>query len=103
MGPRHLPAFFGAGAAGLGAALAVIHLVLPALRSARLADLRAHAAKVRGEARVARHEGGGEPAGLGAVAVKADAFGHHLHVALAEAGVSAVLAFLGAADAGLDA
>ena len=63
---------FGAGVAGLGAALALVQLVLRELDSACLANLGANPAKVCGEARAADHERRSELAGLGVVSVDPD-------------------------------
>jgi UPF0716 family protein affecting phage T7 exclusion len=83
---------FEALAAGLGALLAVVVLVLAALVGALLANFDTLFDDVLGVGRVARNEGRSEPTDIGAVAVGADARGHHLHVVFAEAGVGAVLA-----------
>src|SRR3954466_15860745 len=97
---RHLPALLGAAAARLRAPLAVLGLVLAALRGASFARLGTGAADGRGRGRAAGHVAGADPAQLGTVAAGADAPGH---LGLADAGVAAVLAFLRTGDAGFDA
>jgi cytochrome bd-type quinol oxidase subunit 1 len=83
---------FEALAAGLGALLAVVVLVLAALVGALLADFDAFLNNVLGVGRITGDEGRGKPTDIGTVAVGADARGHHPHVVFAEAGVGAVFA-----------
>lgn len=97
--PCHLAAFFRTALAIFGALLAVVHLVLAALRAAGLADLGAYAANLVGELRAAAHEGRRAPACLGAVTVQADALGHFRHVLLVKTRAGTVFAFLGALHA----
>src|SRR5262249_20667066 len=101
--PGHLAALLGAGAARLRAAPAGVVVGLLALLRAGVAGLGAEPAPIVDEARAAAHEGGGHPAEGGAVTVQADALGQVGHVGLAQAGVGAVVALLGAARTGLDA
>ncbi len=76
-------------------------VVVPgAFRGAGVADFRAERAEraeLRVEFRAAAHEGGGEPASVGAINAETRALRH-----LAEASVSAMFAFLRAAHAGVD-
>ena len=72
-------------------------VVLGAFRGAGVADFRAERAELRVEFLSAAHEGGGEPARIGAINAKTRALRH-----LAEASVSAMFAFLRAAHAGVD-
>src|SRR3954452_3330584 len=97
---RHLPALLGAAAARLRAPLAVLGLVLAALRGASVARLGTGAADGGGEGRSPGHVAGADPAQLGAVAAGADSLGH---LDVSDAGVAAVLALLRAGDACLDA
>src|SRR5262245_37069013 len=97
---RHLPALLGAATAGLRTTLAVLGLVLAAFGRAAVARLGARPADGGGQGRAAAHVTGANPAQLGAVAACPDAFGH---LGVADAGVAAVLARLGARDARLDA
>ena len=76
--------------------MAVVHLVLAALCAAGFTHFCAETADLVGELGAAAHERGCAPAGLSAIAVEPDAIGHFGHVALAEARIGAVLAFLGA-------
>jgi len=100
----HFPAGFGAATAGFGALPAVIHVggVFFALSGAVFANLGAQLAHVGGVGAVAGHETHGEVADFGAVAVEANAFGHHSYVLLTEAGVGAVVAGHGAGLAGFN-
>src|SRR5690606_31710503 len=66
------------------------------------ADFGAQPADVGSELRVPTHECRGSPAGLRTVPVQSDAFGHLLDILLAQAGVGAMLARLGALDTGFD-
>jgi hypothetical protein len=86
------PARLRALAAGLGALLAVVVLVVAALVGALLADFDALFDDVLGVGRIAGNEGGSEATDVGAVAVGANAGGHHFGVGLVEAGVGAILA-----------
>ena len=99
----HPPAFFGTLLACLGAPLAMIDLVLAALRAAGFANLRANAADILHKPRIPAHKGRSRPADLGAVFVQPNALGHFLHVLLAQAGVGTVLALLSTAYACFDA
>jgi hypothetical protein len=89
-----LAAFLCAAAAGLGAATAVVIVVLFTFDCAGFADLGAYTTNSCVKARAAAHECGARPARVGAVDAKACALRH-----LAETGVAAVFAFLRAAHA----
>ena len=88
-------------AAGLGALLAVLHVgsVLFALIAAGFADFGAFFQQVRGMFRAPGHEAGREGADIGAIAVDADAAGHHFDIFFLQAGGGAVLA---GGDAGIE-
>lgn len=88
----HLAALFGTLVAGLGAFLAVLHLVLGALVSTGLADVGAQAANGFGMFASTGHCGRCQSADLGAIHVQRDASSHRLHVLLLQAGSSAVIA-----------
>lgn len=102
MGRCHAAAFVGTAAAGFGAPLAVIHLVVCALRGAGFADLRTDLTDRVHEAGTAAHERGGGPTNLRAIQIERDAAGHVGNVLLVQAGFGAVLALLGAAGAGVN-
>jgi hypothetical protein len=89
-------------AAGLGALLAVVVLVMAALVGALLADFNTLFDNVFGVGRIAGDEGGGEATDVGAVAVGANACGHHFGVSLVEASVGAILAGGHAAGQGVE-
>jgi hypothetical protein len=95
-------ASFHALAAGLGALLAVVVLVVAALISALLADFNALLDNVLGVGRIAGDEGGSEATDVGTVAVGTDAGGHHFGVGLVEASIGAVLAGGHAAGQGIE-
>lgn len=99
-GYSHAAGLFAA-AAGFSALLAVLHVgpVLLALVAAGFADFRALAQQVLSVLRAAGHKAGRQGADIGAVAVEADAAGHHLDFLLAQAGGSAVFASI---DAGIE-
>lgn len=99
----HPAARFGALAASLGAALAVLVLVLPAFLATGLTDFRAQAAESSGELRLATHQRCRHPAHLGAIAVQPNALSHHLDILFTETGIGTVLARLSALDTGFDA
>lgn len=80
----------------------MIHLVPITLGGARIADDGAELAELHGETAVAAHQSGGEAADVGAVAVEADALGHHSHVLLRQTGIRTMLAGLRAGIARLD-
>lgn len=83
--------------------LAVVVWVAGAFFGTGLAGEGAEVAGFFGEVAVADHQGFGEAAEVGAVAVEADAGGHHRHVVLAQAGCGAMLAGDDTGAAGLDA
>lgn len=89
--------------AGLGAGLAVGHLVLLALCTACVADVRAQCADGLGMFTAAGHCGRSKLAGGGAIDVKGDAPRQHLDVVFFQARGRAMIAGSGAAVAGLDA
>jgi hypothetical protein len=73
------------------------------LGCARLTDLGAQPAELQRERAVPAHQGYRQAAEIGAVAVQADAPGHHLDVLLFETSVGAVLARGRALFTGFDA
>ncbi len=99
----HLATGLSAAAARLGAALAVLVLVLAALGGAAIARLSAHAAHLAMQVGVARHQPRAEGAGIGAVATSPNALGHHLDHFAAQAGRRAVFAFSQASQTSLNA
>jgi hypothetical protein len=101
----HFPAGLRATAAGFGALPAMVHVVSVffAFSGARFTNVGAQLAYISGVRTVAGHKAHGGVADFGAVAVETDAFGHHLHVLFAEAGVGAVVAGHGAGLAGFNA
>lgn len=103
MSPGHCFAFLGAAVAGIGAPLAVIHVVFAAFFSTSVAYFGAQAAELLGELRVTRHELSRQNADVSAIPVEPDAPFHHLHVILLQAGSRAVFTFLGALQASLNA
>lgn len=102
-GPRHGAALFSAFFAGIGALLAVVQLVLAALRAACFADFRAETAYLMSELRATAHEGCRTKARLGAVAVEPDALRHFRHIAFLKARTGAMLAFLSTLNASCNA
>jgi hypothetical protein len=99
----HRFAFLCASFAGVGAALAVIHVMLAAFLSAGAANFGAQAAELFGEFRIARHELRGQDTDVSAVAVEANAPLHHFDVLFLQARGGAMLAFLRAFQAGFNA
>ncbi len=99
---RHSSALLRASAARFGARPTVLGLVLLAFGPACVADHRAELAELGRETTTSTHQGGGKPADVCAVAVEANALGHHLDVALGEARVRAVIAFVRTCVASLD-
>lgn len=99
----HATALVGATTAGLGASLAMVHLVLGALFGTCLADVSAKRANRRRVLAAASHGGRGKLADGCAVHVQRDAARHHLHVLLLQARRRAVIAGGGTLIAGLDA
>jgi hypothetical protein len=89
----------GAAVTGIGATLAMIHVVLPAFLSAGGAYLSAQPAEFFGELRITGHKLGSEDADVRAIPIKPDASLHHLHVVLLQAGSRAVFTFLSALEA----
>ncbi len=102
LGRYPLLADFFAAAAGVGALLAVVHLVFGAFFLAEAADVGAVAQQALGAFRAAGHEAGRQGADVGAVAVKLNAAGHHLHVVFLQAGGGAVFAGCHAGGQGLE-
>ena len=90
-----------AAAAGLSAFFAVLGMgtVLLALVATGLANLGTYFQQVGGVLGATGHEAGGQGADIGAVAVKADAAGHHFYILFLQAGGGAVLA---GGDAGVE-
>ena len=76
--------------------------VFAAFSTTGFAELCAEAAQFLREPRPAAHEGRSAPANFGAISIEANAFGHHGHVALTQAGGRAVFAGFGTTDAGVD-
>jgi hypothetical protein len=99
----HPAAFFRTFLTSLGATLAVLNLVLRALRAAGIADFGAYPTDLVDEVRSAAHVSRRGPADRSAVLVKPKALGHLGNFALAQASVGAVLALLGTSHAGFDA
>jgi len=77
---RHPPALFGTLAASLGAVLAVIHLMLGAFVSARLANICAQATKRLGEFTAPGHITGRHAANLCAIHIQFYALRHAFDV-----------------------
>jgi hypothetical protein len=77
--------------------------VLLALSAAKVAGFSAQRAKLARKSAVARHNGGGESADIGAIAVQADALRHVLNIGFGEAGGSTVLARGGTTITSFDA
>jgi hypothetical protein len=94
----HLAALRRAVPAGFRAALAVLGLVLLALGCADIARLRADPTDLGRQAGPSAHEACARPTHIGAVDAEPRAIGH-----LPQASISAVLAFLCAPDASIDA
>ena len=82
--------------------LAMIHVELAAFFSACFADIRTYSANFMNELRPPAHVAGRCPAYLGTVLVEPDALGHFGHISLTQAGIRAMFALLGTADAGID-
>ena len=91
-----------AGAAGFGALLAMLVLVLTAFVGALLADFETLLENMLGVVRAAGDEGVGEAADVGTVAVEADAGHHHLDIILVQAGGGAHFAGGDAAGEGVE-
>ena len=102
-GRCHAAAFVRAAAAGLGAFLAVLGLMLAAFFAAGLAHIRARLANGGSELAAATHVGGSQAADLRAVHIKRNAARHHVDVLLPQARRSAVVAGDCAGMAGIDA
>jgi hypothetical protein len=100
---RHLSALFSASLTFVRTALAMIGLVLAALRTTCLTNICAKLADCRGKLRSATHKGGGRPTDLRAVVIKADTVRHHFHVFFAKTRLTAMLALLGATDTSFEA
>lgn len=89
---------------GHASAHRLLWLDLCLAHSARqVANRRAQTAQVVGGAGAAAHEGGRLQAVGRAVAIEANAFGHHLHVGFALAGIGTMFTFLRTAQTGVDA
>jgi hypothetical protein len=88
--------------AGVGAALAVVVVVLAAFGGAGVANLGTQQTELFREPRAAAHEAGAGPAHLSAVFVEADALGHHRHIVFVQTGVVAMFTRLSAFDAGVN-
>ena len=104
----HFAACFRACLAGFSATGAMLVVMLATLFGALLTDFGAECAEAVSDAVAdlaisTRHEGGGHAAEISAIAVQLDAIGHHFHVRFTQTGGGAVLAFVGAGLAGLDA
>ena len=100
---RHLAARIGAPAARLGAALAMVHLVLGAFLAAGLAHVCAQCADLLGKLARACHRPCGVTTQRGAVKVETYAAGKSSNILFCEARRRAVIARIGAAFARLDA
>jgi len=99
----HPPALFCAAFTGVRTALKMVHLEFAALRPASLTNVRTDSTDFLHESRIATHVAGRRPTNFGTILVKANAFGHSLNVALAEAGFRTMLALLRALNTGVDA
>jgi hypothetical protein len=99
----HAAAFLGAPAAGLGACLAVLGLVVTAFVCAGFAHRGAEGARRTVVCAAARHEGDGQAANLGAIDVERDAAGHRFGVRLLQASDGAVVTGIGTLVASFDA
>jgi hypothetical protein len=82
----HAPALIGTPAAGGGAILAVLHLMLCALVGAHVADRRARGANRFCSFATPRHHRCGGPAQLRAIDIERNTASHHLDVVFLEAG-----------------
>lgn len=91
----HFPTFFRTAAAGLGAAAAMVVLVLFAFRGTGVANRGADAAELRDESGIPAHECRAGPALVRAIDAEPRAFRH-----LAETLIAARFAFLRASDTG---
>jgi hypothetical protein len=94
LGGHARAAGFFAATAGLGALLTMLHVgsVLLTLVAAGFTYFGAFFQQMRGVLRAPSHEAGRDSADIGAVAVDADAAGHHFYVFFLEAGRGAMLA-----------
>jgi hypothetical protein len=101
-GRNHRAALICALTAGLRACTAVLHLVLIAFFSARVADPRAKLADLRRKATVSGHCLRCSAASICAVAVEPDALGKRRYIPFGKAGVRAMLASGFAFVAGVD-
>jgi len=99
----HVATLFRAGNAGFCATLAMVVRMLAAFDAARVANVGADLAKFAGKMRSVTHERCGCPTDRGAISVEPNAFGHHLHVMLAQAGRGAMFTFHCAPDTRFDA
>jgi hypothetical protein len=99
----HFPTNVPTATTRFGAALAMIHLVLPAFLPADIAHFGADPAQLCGELRIATHERRRLPADRSAVAIQADTFRHHLNVFFRKARGRTMLAFFGTRDTFTDA
>lgn len=100
---RHPPALLGTLAAGLGAALTVIHFMPGALFRARLANIGAKTAKGLSELTAPGHITGRQAANLPAIHVQFYTARHAFNVLLSQTRNSTVVAFRGAGITGIDA
>jgi hypothetical protein len=86
-----------------GTFLAVVGFVLFAFVAAGFTNLCAEPTDILGESRVTTQPCRRVPTDLGAIPVQPDTFGHFGDVLLAQTGIRAMLALLGALDTGFDA
>ena len=103
MCPGHRLTFFCAAFTRIGAALAMIHVMLAAFLSAGAANLSANPAELLGELRITGHELRCQDANVSAVPIEPNATLHHLNIILLQTGCRAVFAFLCALLARFDA
>lgn len=99
----HLAARLSAAAAGLGAAFAVVAVVLLALSGTAIASFGADAAHLTMKVRIANHEAGAEVASVRTVPAELDTLSHHLDHVATQAGGGTVFALTHAINTSLNA
>ena len=100
---RHLATLFRAGKTCLRAFLTMTGVMLAALFTARLANIGAQSADVRGKLAAARHGGGREPADRRAVHIRTNTVGHHGRIGFCQACSRTMITHFGATVAGCNA
>jgi hypothetical protein len=98
----HALALLRAAFARIGAALAVVGLMLTAFLGTGLANLGAHLAHAASKLAAPRHHGCGKAARLSAIHIQRNAMRHHLHVIFFQAGCGTFIASHGAGIAGVN-